>query len=65
MIRVNDYEFAYKGEEDLASFLLRTGHYSPFMVVSLNGTFLRRDDWSRYIVKDGDMIRTVDMIAGG
>lgn len=65
MITVNGTELPYKGAEELASFLLRTGHYSPFMVVSLNGAFLRRDDWSRCIVRDGDIIRTVDMIAGG
>ncbi len=65
MIRINETELPYNGEEDIASFLLRTGHYSPFMVVSLNGAFLRRDDWSRCFVRDGDTIRTVDMIAGG
>lgn len=65
MIRVNEAEHQSMGAEDLTSFLVRTGHYSPFMVVSVNGVFLRRDDWSRCIVKDGDQIRTVDMIAGG
>ncbi len=65
MIRLNELELAYEGEEDIASFLLRTGHHNPFMVVSLNGAFLRRNDWSRCIVKDGDIIRTIDMIAGG
>jgi thiamine biosynthesis protein ThiS len=65
MIRVNETDHAFESGEDLVTFLFRTGHYSPFMVVSVNGTFLRRNDWARCIVKDGDVIRTVDMIAGG
>ncbi len=65
MIRINDVEHELKKGEKLEALLSRTGSLFPFMVVSVNGEFLRRSDWPAFAPKDGDVIRTVEMIAGG
>lgn len=65
MIRVNDAELPFMDGETLGSLLSRAGSLHPFMVVSLNGEFLRREQWGEIKVKDGDIVRTVEMIAGG
>jgi len=65
MILVNDREHPYVEGETVEDTLKRTEAFFPFMVVRLNGTWLRKDDWTSTPVEDGSSIRTVEMIAGG
>ena len=65
MIIVDGKELDWIQGEAIDMAIKRAESYHPFMVVSLNGDLIRKDEWIRKEMQNGDEIRTLLMIAGG
>ena len=65
MIIVNGNEIEWINGEKIEETLERSDSSHPFMVVTVNGRWLRKNEWTTVDTKDGDTVRTHAIIAGG
>jgi sulfur carrier protein ThiS len=65
MIIVDGKKLDWIRGEEIEMTIKRAESYHPFMIISLNGKWIRKEEWGRKKVRNGDEIRTLLMIAGG
>ena len=65
MITVNGREADWR-EGMTVRDVLRDHHYtSPRIIVQVNGELVRQDAWDSMVIRPGDDVRALHMIAGG
>ncbi|WP_320674964.1 sulfur carrier protein ThiS [Prochlorococcus sp. MIT 1341] len=52
-------------QENLSNLINRIGHDPRTVVVELNGSILRSDQWESQGLKEGDVIEIVTIVGGG
>ncbi len=65
MITVNGRGFEWREGLTIRAILEERGYTAPRIVVKVNGQVVRQEHWSRYVVRDGDDVRAIHLIAGG
>ena len=64
-LRVNGQPHSYTGEPSIAALMESLGLPDRGVLVELNGTALRRDEWPAYTLRDGDTLEIIRIVAGG
>ena len=65
MIKVNGTETPWVKGESIEQALKRSGFWYPVMSVFIRGRWIRKEEWTKIDVNDGDEIRALEIIAGG
>jgi thiamine biosynthesis protein ThiS len=65
-ISVNDKEVSMAGESLSVRELLRVMNFTfPMIVVKINGHLVKKEDYERVFVGDGDSVEAIHLISGG
>lgn len=65
-ISVNDKEVSMAGESFCVRELLQVMNFTfPMIVVKVNGNLVRKEDYERVFVGDGDCVEAIHLISGG
>ncbi len=66
-IKVNNRDVVLEGYEKInVKDLLREMRYTfPMIVVKINGTLVRKNDYETTFIKDGDNVSAIHLISGG
>ena len=65
MISVNGRDFEWREGLTIQAILEERGYTAPRIVVKVNGEVVRREQWGTYVVRDGEEVRAIHLIAGG
>lgn len=65
MISVNGRDFEWREGLTIQAILDERGYTAPRIVVKVNGEVVRREQWGTYVVRDGEEVRAIHLIAGG
>ena len=64
MITVNDEEWVFEEGMTIEALLYKLDSRMPITVVKINNEYISRAHWDQ-IIKDGDDVRVIYIIAGG
>lgn len=65
-ITLNNSEVSLAGESFSVRELLALNKFTfPMIVVKVNGRLVRREDYERVFVGDGDVVEAIHLISGG
>jgi len=65
VISVNGRDFEWREGLTIQAILEERGYTAPRIVVKVNGEVVRREQWGTYVVRDGEEVRAIHLIAGG
>ena len=65
MVIVNGREIDWIKGENVEQTIKRSGSWCSFMSVFIGGKWIRKEEWTKIDVSDGDEIRALEIIAGG
>ncbi len=65
MITVNGRDFEWREGLTVQAILDECGYTAPRIVVKVNGQVVRREHWTTHVVRDGEDVRAIHLIAGG
>jgi sulfur carrier protein len=65
VISVNGRDFEWREGLTIQAILDERGYTAPRIVVKVNGEVVRREQWGTYVVRDGEEVRAIHLIAGG
>ena len=65
MVTVNGRAVDWKRGEKIEEVVKRADACHAFMIVCIDGKCLRKEEWAKMEVNDGDEISTMQIIAGG
>ena len=65
-INLNNKEVSMAGESFSVSELLSLMHFTfPMIVIKINGRLVRKEDYERVFISDGDNVEAIHLISGG
>jgi len=65
MITVNRRKMEYEKEVSVESLLTLCNYTYPLIVVKINGKAIPQEEFATAIVRDGDAVEAIHLIAGG
>ncbi len=67
MIRINNgkFEIPWRPGMTIRDLLQEMRFTFPRLIVSVNGEVIPDEQWDSYVLKDGDDVRVIHMMAGG
>ncbi len=65
MIKVNGRDFEWEEGLTIEKLLEKKRYIFPMIIVKINGELIKKEDWFKTIINDGDDIKAIHVFAGG
>lgn len=64
-LKVNGNEIPWVPEESVSQLLQRMHYIFPMLIVTVNGTIVKKVDYSKYFLTDNATVDVIHLISGG
>ncbi|SHK10886.1 sulfur carrier protein ThiS [Paramaledivibacter caminithermalis] len=65
MIKVNDRDFEWEEGLTVEKLLEKKRYVFPKIIVKVNGELIKKEDWAKTIINDGDDVKAIHVFGGG
>ncbi|MBB6217189.1 sulfur carrier protein [Anaerosolibacter carboniphilus] len=65
MIKVNSKDFQWEEKLTVSRLLQKKNYTYPKIIVKVNGKLVHKEEYDEKVIKDGDDVQVIHLLAGG